>query len=359
VDSISPAFQHAKQQLFLPFRIGQWWRLALVGFLAGELSSGGGCNFSVPSVPRRDGSEHLLPPGLPFGHLDPLLLAGLIALLVAAVFVLWILFIYVNSVMRFILFDSVLQKECHIRQGWKRRHGQGFRYFLWQLFLAGISLAGFIILVGIPAAIALALGWFERPGQHVIELVLAGIALFFILAAFLVCFLIVMVLSKDFVVPQMAFENIGAFAAWRRLWAMFKGDKGGYAGYLGMKLLLAIAAAILLGVVTVILLLVILIPVGGFGIVAVLAGKAAGLTWNVYTITLVVVVGAVLLAAILYLFSLVSVPAIVFFPAYSIYFFASRYPPLAAVLYPAPPDAPPSGLLNGPPLMPAGTEPIG
>ena len=49
------------------------------------------------------------------------------------------------------------------------------------------------------------------------------------------------------------------------------------------------------------------------------------------------VVGSVVLAVVLYVLSLISVPVIVFFPAYSIYFFAARYPSLAAVLYPAPP----------------------
>ena len=34
-----------------------------------------------------------------------------------------------------------------------------------------------------------------------------------------------------------------------------------------------------------------------------------------------------------YLVSLISVPAIVFFPAYSIYFFAARYRPLSLALY--------------------------
>jgi hypothetical protein len=42
-----------------------------------------------------------------------------------------------------------------------------------------------------------------------------------------------------------------------------------------------------------------------------------------------------LLAIFLYLVSLVSVPAIVFFPAYSMYFFAARYPQLGSALYPA------------------------
>ena len=68
-----------------------------------------------------------------------------------------------------------------------------------------------------------------------------------------------------------------------------------------------------------------------------------------------IVVGAGLLGVLLYVVSLISVPPIVFFPAYSIYFFASRYPALQQVLYPAPavPVAPPLA----PPLPPP--EPIG
>ena len=36
---------------------------------------------------------------------------------------------YVNSVMRFVLFDSVVAKECHIGQSWIRRQGPGRRLF--------------------------------------------------------------------------------------------------------------------------------------------------------------------------------------------------------------------------------------
>ena len=104
-----------------------------------------------------------------------------------------------------------------------------------------------------------------------------------------------------------------------------------------MKILLAIVAAILIGIATIILGLMIALPSIGLGILAVLSGKAAGLTWNAETITLAIVIGCILLGIFLYLVSLISVPAIVFFPAYSMYFFAARYPRLASVLYPAPP----------------------
>jgi hypothetical protein len=357
VDAISPAFQHTKRQLLQPFRVGQWVRLAFVGLLAGELSSGGGCNSNFQVPHHTGGGNQLLAGGLP--SLDPSLYVGLIALLVVLGLVLWIALVYVHSVMRFILFDSVVEKECHIRRGWNRRTGAGFRYFLFQILYSFVSIAGFVILIGIPAAIALAMGWLKEPKDHIAPLVLGGLVLFFLLLAFFVCVMVGIVMTKDFVVPQMALEEISAFEGWRRLLAMLKQEKLSYAGYLGMKIVMALGAAVLVGIVTFIILLIILIPVGGLGVIAVLAGKAAGLTWNVYTITLAVVAGSVVVVTILYVFSLISVPVIVFFPAYSIYFFAARYPALALILYPTPP-APPELPPPPPPLpLPPEPSPIG
>jgi hypothetical protein len=351
VDAISPAFQHTKKQLIEPFRAGQWARLAVVGFLAGELSSGGGCNSNFQWPQTGGGSQRFLETGL--SAVNPAAYAGLIGLLIVLGLVLWILFIYVNSVMRFILFESVVRKECRIRRGWNRWQGAGWRYFWWQILLFVVMMIGLTILVGIPAAFALAVGWLKQPSQHMVPLILGGIVLFFLFLAFFVLWIVVHVLTKDFVVPQMALENISAMDAWRRLVPMLKAEKGGYAGYLGMKILLALVAAVVVGIVAVIVIFLTLIPVGGLSAMLILLGKAGGLQWNLYTITLAIVVGSILIALILYVFSLVSVPAIVFFPAYSIYFFASRYPALDALLHPAPPappEAPPS-----PPLL----EPIG
>jgi hypothetical protein len=355
VDAITPAFQHTKQQLVEPFGAGQWARLALVGFLAGELSSGGGCNsFQMPQ--RTSGSQRFLDTGFGTGNpafSHPALYGGLILLLIVLGLVLFVVFVYVSSVMRFVLFDSVITKHCRIRQKWSRWQGQGWRYFLWQIVLFLFTMMGFIILVGIPAAIALAAGWFNQPKQHLVPLILGGMVLFFFLLAFVVLLMVIHVLTKDFVVPQMALENISALEAWRRLLPMLKAEKGGYAGYMGMKIVMALGAAVVVGVVAAVLILVILIPIGGMSAVVILLGKAGGLEWNAYTITLAVVVGSIVLMFILYLVSVVSVPAIVFFPAYSIYFFAARYPALEAMLHPAS-TAPP----EPPPMPPPLVEPI-
>jgi hypothetical protein len=360
VDTITLAFQHTKRQLVQPFRFGQWTRLAVVGLLAGEAGSGGGLNFpSNFNLPQQTGpSRHLLDTG--FGSIDPAVYAGLIAVLVVAGLVFGLILMYISSVMRFILFDSVLAKECHIRQGWSRRQGPAWKYFLWQLGLTLSTLAAMVVLLGIPAAVAFGMGWFSQPREHVLALVLGGIVVFFLVFILFVAVAVIHVLTKDFVVPQMALEGIGAIEAWRRLWPLIQMEQGGYAAYVGMKIVLAIGAGIVIGIASLILGLIVAIPTVGVAIVAVITGKSAGLTWNAFTITVAVVVGCVLLAVFLYLMSLIAVPAIVFFPAYSIYFFAPRYRALSLVLYPPPVAAatmsrPPE---EPPPLVPS-PEPIG
>jgi hypothetical protein len=357
VDSITPAFRHTTQQLTKPFRLSQWTRLAFVGFLAGELGSSGGCN--VPSsfhMPNQPGAsrQFLDPTGL--AGTDPAVFAGMIAVLIVAGIVFGLLFMYVSSVMRFTLFDSVIEKNCSIRRGWSRRQGEGWRYFLWQLGYLLAVMFGAIVLVGIPAAIALALGWFQAPKDHLLGWIFGGIIVFFLFMIFFVTAAVIHVLTKDFVVPQMALENIGVMEGWRRLWPMMQREKTGYAGYVGMKIVLAIVAGIAVGMVSVILALIIAVPAIGMGIIAMITGKSAGLTWNVSTITAAIVVGGVLLAAFLYLVSLISVPVIVFFPAYSIYFFASRYQPLSSLLHPPPVLSVPQAIIppqeEPPPLPP-------
>jgi hypothetical protein len=309
------------------------------------------------NFPRGDSGRHFLQQGLQMP--DFALYAGLIAALVSAAFVLAIVMMYVSSVMRFILFDSVLTQECRLGESWSRRQGPGFRFFVWKLLYLVAMLAAFVLLIGIPAAVAFSAGWFKEPKEHLAPLILAGIFVFFAAVIFFVAAAVVFVLTKDFVVPQMALEGIGAFEGWRRLWAMMSAEKGDYVIYVVMKIVLAIAAAVIIGIVTLIVGLFFVVPTAVLGVVGIVAGKSAGLSWNAYTITLAVVVGCILLFFFLYLVALISVPAIVFFPAYSIYFFAGRYPALSRALYPAPAPSLQGAAAHGqPPPLPPGLAPI-
>ncbi|MFI5106124.1 MAG: hypothetical protein ACHP79_14480, partial [Terriglobales bacterium] len=283
-------------------------------------------------------------------------------LIVAAILlgtILFFVFLYISSVFRFILFDSVVRRQCSIGEGWSRWRRAGRRFFLWQLvFQISVGLC-LVFLAGIALAVASAAGWLRAPDQHVAGMVAGVILLIGVVLIFALAAAAVQIMGKDFLVPIMALENLDFADGWSRLLAMIRPEPGKYAVYLLMKLALGIAAAILFGLIAIVPSLVLAVP----AVVAVLLGHAAGLGWNVTTISLAVIFGTLLVLALIYVIAWVSVPATVFFPAYSIYFFASRYPNLDALLHPAPPapespplpETPPPGV---PPLPPA-PEPIG
>jgi hypothetical protein len=304
----------------------------LVGFLAGEIGQSGGCSARLPldiasSIPRSNEFQ------LPGPERSALFLVGiLLAVLLVAILV--VVLTYINSRMRFVLFDSIVEGECRIRDSWRRRGGPAFRYFVFQLLFSLTALTSVAVLIGLPVLAAMAGGLFRNPSQHILALVLGGVVLAGVFLVWLITLILVQVLTIDFVVPQMALEEVSVSEGWNRLWSLVKAEKVGHAGYIGMKVLLRIAASIVVGIAGFVVLLIVLIPFGGIGLLGVLAGRAAGLEWNPVTIAIAIVFGTLAVLAFIMLAALVSIPAVVFFPAYSMYFFAERYPQLHRRLYP-------------------------
>lgn len=335
-DVISPAFEHMKEQLFRPFRFSQWVRLAVVGLLAGEMGMGG-CNFpSGGGGGGSSGEQQFQEVGIDVVSAGGVAFAIGVALLVVLVIAVMLLFLYISSRMRFVLFDSILEQECRIREFWGQRGTEAFRYFVFQILFALSTSLVVLSLVGVPILVAMSLGWFDSPRDHLLPLILGGIGVGLVFLVAIAAALTIQVLVKDFVVPQMALEHATVGQGWDRLWSMIREEKLGFAGYIGMKVVLALAAAVGLGILTIIVILILLIPVGGVGAIAIFGGGAAGLSWNPVTIAIAIVLGTLVLLCLLMLVALINVPATVFFPAYSMHFFADRYPALHAVLHPPP-----------------------
>jgi len=196
------------------------------------------------------------------------------------------------------------------------------------------TMVGLGSLFGIPLLMLFSLGFLRSPREHLFPLVLFGALVVAVFLMAMILIVVIQVLTKDFVVPQMALDNVTASEGWRRLWPMMKQEQGKYAGYIGMKFVLAIAAAVLVGISSLIALVIFLVPVGGVGAAVFFLARSAGITWNAITISFVVAVCLVLLAALILLLAFISVPVIVFFPAYAMHFFADRYPPLRLLLFP-------------------------
>ncbi|HXE74025.1 MAG TPA: hypothetical protein VNN18_00100 [Candidatus Xenobia bacterium] len=342
VEAVSPAFETTKQLLFQPFRFRKWARLAIITLLSGELGSGGnlGGNYNIPapSKSNKDFVTH-------FAAAQPWdwLMQNLVwvAIILAAAVGLALVLMYVHSVFRFLLFDAVVFDRYELGEGWRRWQTQGTSFFYWQLCLGLTMMVVLGLVVGVPVYLAWRAGVFQNPSEHLALLFGGGILLFFVLVGIVIAGALIALFARDFVVPHMALENIGVLEGWRRLRPMLAAQKWSYAGYVGMKILLALAAAIVFAILNVAALLLLLIPLIIAGVIVGFAAAAAGLTWNVATITAAVIAGLGVIGLLLYVMGFVTTPSAIFFQSYTLYFFSGRYPALAERLHPAPPPAPP------------------
>jgi hypothetical protein len=291
-------------------------------------------------VSQSKGGKSLLAiPDFPWGKIHPWLpwiLAG-----VGLVLLLILLWVYVASVYRFVLFDSVLYDRCELKGSWTRWEPSGRSYFYWSLGLFVVSMLGAGLITGVPVLIAWRAGLFHHPGEHLVALILGGAALLFLLIAFIILSAIAALFAKDFCVPIMAMEKVGVLDAWRRLLPLLAVDKLAFAGYVLMKIVLAIGSAIIFSIITLLAFIIMLIPLGIAAAIIFVAGRALELTLNTATISILLVMGGIILAGVLYLIALISTPAMVFFQSYVLHFMGSRYEALGAVIFPPSPETPP------------------
>jgi hypothetical protein len=341
--------------LFRPFRFGLWARLAVVALITGEAGGGGsGGGGSIPNFNPNQGqsgddhwvrSAHLFSePG--WEQIQPYMGWVMVGVVLAlAVMVLWI---YSDCVYRFILLDTVVSGKCRLREGWRRWRAAGRRYFLWVIGFGFGSFAVVGMVAGIPALLAYRAGWFEKADEHLGGLIGGGILLALVVIALVAVLAIIDMLGRDFLVPVIAFEDVGALEGWEKLLAMMGMEKSAYAVYVLMKIVLAIAAAIIFAILNLIVILILLIPLGLVALAGYFIGSGLGITWDISTELLVAAVGLLAIAGILYVVGFVYAPGLVFFQSYTVEFFAPRYGPLGSKMLPA---SPPMSPLT-PPLPP-------
>jgi hypothetical protein len=280
---------------------------------------------------------------------------GWIVLGVVVVLAVVLLWIYSDCVYRFILLDTVVTGQCRLREGWRRWREAGRRYFAWAIAFGFGSFVLVGVVAGVPVLLAYRAGWFEHPDQNVGALIGGGILLALVVIALVAVLAIIDMLGRDFLVPVMAFEEVGAVDGWQRLLAMMGGEKLAYAGYVLLKIAFAMAAAIIFAIVNLIVMLILLIPLGLLGVIGYLIGRSAGVSWdNTSVILLLSALVLLVLAGILYVVGFVYAPGLVFFQSYTLEFFAPRYGPLANKLFPVrPPMTPlPPPIGQAPPTAP-------
>ena len=362
VESISPAFARTQQMLFRPFRFGLWARLAVLALLTGEAGGGGSGGGGIPNFNRSQGAEEHwashwsgqasgVGPFFSGPRWEQIqAYSGWIALGIVVALVLALLWIYSDCICRFILLDAVVTGQCRLREGWRRWRAAGRRYFVWVISFAFVTLFLAAIAVGVPALLAYRAGWFEKPEENLPVLIGWGILLAFVLIVLVAVLAIVEMFARDFLVPVMAFEDVGPVDGWRKLLAIMGAEKTAYVVYALMKIVLAVGGAIMFAIINLIVILILLIPLGVVGLVGYFLGSAAGFSWDLSTELLVSGLGLLAFAGVLYVVGFVYAPGLVFFQSYTVEFFGPRYAPLGSRLLPPVAPAGPAG--PTPPMAP-------
>jgi hypothetical protein len=342
VESIRPAVDRTEKFLFEPFRWARWWRLALLGLATGEFASSGGCNFrgvgNLGKITRPETGTSA--PVIPHIPVPTGQLAALITIVVVLVVVLAFVHLYIASVARFMLFDTVATGRYRFREAWSRWHSHGVRYFLFQLAFGGIVLTVYLVLVGLPLLLAWRMGIIHHLREHLGVFLFALLIILPLFLAFALMFAITALFAKDFAVPIIALEDISIPNALRKLLAMVKAAKGDFAIYVLMKIAMAIVVSIALAIIDAILLVILAIP---FVIIVAIAIAASPTTFHSPVVIAMLVTLAVVfvLPVVLFVIGVIAAPAVMFYESYALNFFGSRYEPLWTFMHPEPPAGTP------------------
>jgi hypothetical protein len=361
VDAVSPALEFAKRHAFKPFQWAKWWRIGLLGLITGEMSAGGcQANFNFPSdlsgIMKGSGSgqdsQNFAQASGPFAGMDTATLAAIISVAIIGAIVLTVVHMFLASTSRFMLFDAVSQNRYRLREGWRRWSTKGLRFFWFYLaYTVVIFIAVLTIMAPFIIVMWRAIGTKSSAiGSTFLVLLLTLPFLFVVIVAGAIYF----VFAKDFSVPIMALEETTFRPAMSRVWQIVKSAKGDFAAYIGMKIVLTIAYGIVLAIIQ----LILLIPAFIFIVViAVALGiSAPSLFANPVMLALMITAFIFFFMLFMVVIAIIATPAVMFFQAYSLIFFAPRYLPLYYMLYgpppPEPPPAPEAAPDTGPPPFP-------
>lgn len=301
----------ATRAFLLPVDRGRWLRLAFVVLFLG------GAGFNAPvgnyEIPAGDTGGPAVGPEPELTRTVLLAIAAVVAVLL----LLALLYVFVGSVMEFVLVRSLATEDVHVRRYWSEHLGQGLRLFGFRIALGLIALVavgGMALVLFAPLFSGVAI-----PFSLALLVVLAPVLL---LGALILA--LVNGFTSAFVVPIMIHEETGVLPAWGQLWPTIRADWKEYAAYAIVSWAFSAGLGIAVGIVMVVIALVLLIPAAIIGIVGFLLLMAA----PPVGILVLVVVGALYALTLILAYAITQVAVQSYLRYYALFVLGDTNPDL-------------------------------
>jgi hypothetical protein len=331
-DAIAPAVQRTRDFLFQPFRLGTYLKLCLVALI----TEGLGGNFQ-----GSHGGGHALHHHHPasFAGAPFAITSGWIAVAVAAalaLLVLGLLVLYLVTRLRFAYFHCLVHNTKEVGPGWQLYGPQAARFF-WLNIGVGVFFLLVLLVVALPFAAGFWGVWrqVQAGGQPEVGAILAlALPLIPIFLLFVLAGIVVDVVLRDLMLPHYALENASAGDAWYAVWSRIRAEKGSFALYGLVRVILPVAAMIAIGLVLFLPMLVTaatvaLVEVAMHAAFADATGAAAALVLGVQ-----VIVGVVAFALAVIVGISIGGPVGTAIREYALLFYGGRYQRLGEILAP-------------------------
>jgi hypothetical protein len=248
--AISPAIDRTKRYLFHPFEWSTYLKLAAVACITEGFSS----NFNFSSNHRFSTTSSASTPFNLSSEVIALIVIGILICIVIGIFL-----FYLITRLRFAFFHCLAHETKEIRPAWRLYRAQAMRFFKANL-VVGLIFLCVLVLVALPFVVSFyrlyrssqSGGPFDVAGFLLLLLPFVGIILCLCLVAY-----VMDTVLRDFILPHMALENLSFRQSWTAVKPRIAAEKGSFAFYLFLRLMLPILAFMALFIVLAIPLLII------------------------------------------------------------------------------------------------------
>ena len=225
LDHIGPAIEHTKAILFSPFDLNRWLTIGFCAWLA-TLGENSGSNFNYEKHSNETDQV------VTFMTQHPMLIGSLVVVGI----VLSVVFLWLSSRGRFMLYHCVLYNTAQVTHPWHYYQHLASSLFRFRLALMLIVLAYTLVMVVTFTSIF-------GPVWEITNLETIGPFMLFlpILIILPICVGLCDVLTNDFVLPIMHKHTLTCKAAWGKIWTLIGSHKTDVFLYILFKILFAVA----------------------------------------------------------------------------------------------------------------------